>query len=564
VDRRILIIVCWLGLLAFSMPAVAADTAAGIVFNDRNGDGVRQPSEPGVKGVAVSNGLHVVATDGKGRYSIAIEEGQTLFITKPSGWSVPSNRSNLPRFYYHHVPAGAPSEWRPRYRGLPPSGPLPASIDFPLQRQSEPERFTSVWFADTQPQSKDEVEFIRDDVVAGLINTDAVFGITLGDITYDDLSLYGRLARNIGQIGVPWYHVPGNHDVNALAPSNAEAFDTFRRHFGPPYYSFNWGRAHFVVLNTVTYEGTSLDSDDPDPLGKGPYRGEIGDRQLEWLANDLAQVGRDRLVVLAMHIPLRSELDHEAPRINVSDREQLFEILEGRQHLLAVAGHMHLSEHTYFHHDDGFESDVPLHLHTLSAVCGSWWSGPLDPRGIPTSLQRDGSPRGYYLMEVDGVEVTMRFRATGKPADHQMRVTLDTGYPKPIPDNRLYYRHGELLGNRIDQAKLYSTRVLVNLFEGGPQSTVSYRIGDGPDIEMRRVTRNDPFVEELFQREKDTIKPWVEVEPTSHIWEAPLPDGLSTGAHTITVRATDEYGLDHTGHKLFEVYTIAPGSADRD
>jgi hypothetical protein len=352
--------------------------------------------------------------------------------------------------------------------------------------------------------------------------------------------------------------VPGNHDVNALAPTNAEAFDTFRRHFGPTYYSFDVARAHFVVLNTVTYEGTSLESEDPDPLGMGSYRGETGKRQLDWLANDLEQVGPDRLVVLAMHIPLRSELDHESPSINVSDREQLFEILEGREHLLALAGHMHLSEHTYFHHDDGFDNEVPLHLHTLSAVCGSWWSGPLDIRGIPTSLQRDGSPRGYYLMEVNGVDVTMRFQATGQPADHQMRITLDTGYPRHVPDARLYYRHGELLGNRIDQAKLYSTRVLVNLFEGGPRSTVSYRIGDGPEIEMQRVTRHDPFVEELFQREADSMKPWVEAQPTSHIWEAHLPEGLETGAHTISVRAIDEYGLVHTGHKLFEVFTIAP------
>jgi hypothetical protein len=540
------------------MPASGSDTAEGIVFNDRNGDGQRQPSEPGVKGVSVSNGLDVVATDGKGRYSIPIRDGETLFITKPVGWSVPSNPSNLPRFFYHHVPDGAPSDRRPRYRGIPATGPLPASIDFPLQRQSEPQNFTSVWFADTQPQSKDEVEFIRDDVVAELIGNDGAFGITLGDITYDDLSLYGRLARNIGQIGVPWYHVPGNHDVNALAPSNDEAFDTFRRHFGPPYYSFDWARVHFVILNTVTYEGTSLESEDPDPLGKGPYRGELGQRQLEWLAKDLAQVDEDRLVVLAMHIPLRSELDDEAPRINVSDREQLFQILEGRKHLLAVAGHMHLAEHSYFDRDDGFDNNVPLHLHTLSAVCGSWWSGPLDMRGIPTSLQRDGSPRGYYLMEVDGVDVTMRFKATGKTANHQMRITLDTGYPRHIPDARLYYRHGELLGNRIDQAKLYSTRVLVNLFEGGPRSTVSYRIGDSEEIEMQRVTRHDPFVEELYQREADSMKPWVEVEPTSHIWEAPLPDGLGPGVHTISVRATDEYGLVHTDHKLFEVFTMRP------
>jgi len=550
-----------LALLFIATPVPAAETARGVVYEDLNSDGRYQDSEPGVPGVVVSNGFDVVDTDVDGRYRIAIEQGDTLFITKPGGWAVPSSPEELPRFYYHHVPDGAPADRRPRYRGIAPSGPLPDSIDFALTRRPEPARFTSIWFADPQPQTQDEVEFIRDDVVAELIGIDAAFGITLGDITYDDLSLYPRLSRNIAQIGVPWYHVPGNHDINKLAATDAEALDTFRRHFGPPYYSFDYGEVHFVVLDTVWYEGTSLGSDDPDPLGSGPYTGGLGERQLAWVANDLRRVPRDRLVVLAMHIPLHSELDPEEPKINVADRQQLFEILAGREHLLALAGHMHLAEHYYFDSDMGFDGPVPLHLHTLSAVCGSWWSGPLDPRGVPTSLQRDGSPRGYYLMEVDGTEATLRFQATGKPADYQMRITLDSGFPRPSVDSRRDYRHGELLGNRFEMSQLYSTRVLVNLFEGGPKSTVEFQIGDGPAMEMHRVVRTDPFVEELFQREIETIKSWVEAEPTTHIWEAPLPEGLQPGAHTITVRATDEYGHTHTEHKLFEIYALAPVEA---
>ena len=46
--------------------------------------------------------------------------------------------------------------------------------------------------------------------------------------------------------------------------------------------------------------------------------------------------------------------------------------------------------------------------------------------------------------------------------------------------------------------------------------------------------------------------------PTTHMWEAPLPEGLQPGAHTITVRATDEYGRIHIEHKLFEIYAMAP------
>jgi hypothetical protein len=544
--------------VSLASTALAADTIEGFVFEDRNGDGDRQRSEPGIAGVAVSNGVDVETTDADGRYRIEIQPGDTLFITKPRDWAVPLSPHNLPRFYFHHVPEGAPSGWRPRYQGLAPTGPLPDRVDFPLTRSPEPDQFTSIWFADTQPQTRDEVEFIRDDVVAELIGTDAIFGITLGDIAYDDLSLLPRLYRNVAAIGAPWYHVPGNHDMNFLSANDEESLETFRRHFGPPYYSFEVGPVHFIALDTVHYEGTSAGSDDPDPLGTGSYVGAIGERQLRWLANDLRRVPADQPVVLAMHIPLASQLDPDSPSINVRDREALFELLAGRRHVLALAGHMHIAEHDYFGADDGFEGPQPLHLHTLSAVSGSWWSGPIDERGIPVSLQRDGSPRGYYLMEVDGTDIRLRFRATGRPADHQMRITLDTGFPRQREEIRRDYRHGELLGNRIEASQLYSTQVLVNLFDGGPRSTVHFRVDDGPELEMTHDLRTDPFVEELFQREAETIKSWVEPTPSTHLWSAPLPEGLGLGVHTITVRAVDEYGARHLEHKVFEVYALAP------
>jgi len=550
----------WIGVclsLSFAQPALwAAETARGVVFEDANGDGLFQDDEAGIAGIAVSNGLDVVETAADGRYEIAIQPGETLFISKPSGWAVPLSADLLPRFFHHHVPKGSPDVPRRHYRGLDPSGPMPSSIDFPLRRTSEPEQFRSIWFADTQPQTSAEVEFIRDDAVAELVGADVAFGITLGDITYDDLSLFPRLTRNISQIGAPWYHVAGNHDVNYLAANDAESLETFRRLFGPPYYSFDYGKVHFVVLDTINYLGTSLGSDDPDPMGRGSYEGGLGARQLEWIANDLHRVPGDRLVVLAMHIPLHSERDPDEPSINVFDRDRLFEVLAERDQVLALAGHMHDSEHYYFDTDDGFTGAKPLHLHTLSAVCGSWWSGPLDERGVPISYQRDGSPKGYYLMEVDGNRAVVRFKATGKPDSHQMRITLDTGYPHHRVETRRDFRHGELLGNRIELAQVYSTQVLVNLFDGGPMSSVEFSIGDRPPEPMERVVRTDPFVIELFQRESDTIKPWVEAVPTTHMWTAQLPEDLRPGVQTITVRAIDDYGQEHTAHKIFEVYSL--------
>ena len=104
----------------------------------------------------------------------------------------------LPRFYYIHQPAGSPQDLNLRYRGIDRTGQLPESVDFALTKIVEPQKFDVIVFADPQPESALEVDFIRDDVVNALIGSSAAFGVTIGDIMYDDLSLYPRL--NAGNI----------------------------------------------------------------------------------------------------------------------------------------------------------------------------------------------------------------------------------------------------------------------------------------------------------------------------------------------------------------------------
>jgi hypothetical protein len=64
---------------------------------------------------------------------------------------------------------------------------------------------------------------------------------------------------------------------------------------------------------------------------------------------------------------------------------------------------------------------------------------------------------------------------------------------------------------------------------------------------MTREARPDPFVEEVFARHEATEKPWVKVDPSSHVWVARLPADLDAGTHCIEVRVTDEYGREHRG-----------------
>ncbi|MGH3682738.1 MAG: metallophosphoesterase N-terminal domain-containing protein, partial [Natronosporangium sp.] len=79
----------------------ARQTATGVVFYDRNMDGIHQTrTEPGVPDVAVSNGREVVQTDAKGRYRLPAYDDMTVFVTKPRDWAVPLNEDNLPQMAY--------------------------------------------------------------------------------------------------------------------------------------------------------------------------------------------------------------------------------------------------------------------------------------------------------------------------------------------------------------------------------------------------------------------------------------------------------------------------------
>ncbi len=98
----------------------------------------------------------------------------------------------------------------------------------------------AILWADPQPHTQDEVSHVRDDVVEELVGTSALFGITVGGIMFDDLSLLPRFNRLVARIGVPRYNVPGNHELNFESPDDEGSLDTFKRHFGPPYYSFDY------------------------------------------------------------------------------------------------------------------------------------------------------------------------------------------------------------------------------------------------------------------------------------------------------------------------------------
>lgn len=523
--------------------------ATGIVFEDRSGTGRRQPGDPGIAGVLVSNGREVVQTDANGRYALPIDDETIIFVIKPTGYAVPVERGvMLPRFYYIHQPAGTPAHLNLRYRGIEPTGALPQSLDFALRKVDEPTRFDVLMFADPHAGGPAEAGFIRDDVVNALIGTKAAFGMTIGDIVSDDLSLYQRYNRIIGQVGVPWYNLIGNHDLNLDAPGGKYSRETFKQTYGPSYYAFEHGGALFLMLDNVDYFGAHASK----PGNDCDYAGRFGERQLAFVANVLRETPAERLVVAAMHIPLRTYLDPEDPASNTADRAALLALLAGRR-TVSFSGHMHTTEHHYLDGEDGNPGPAPHHHHVITALSGSWWSGPYDHRGVAVADSHDGSPNGFHVLSIDGDRYTTRYQPAKEPNARQVRIMLDSELHRSRQEIDRDFHMGRLFGSPIAQDNVGATDLMVNVFDGGPRTSVEYRIGERAPVPMERERRTDPFVKEVFARNQATKKSWVKAEPCSHLWVARLPADLAVGTHCIGVRVTDEYGREHRDHLVLEV-----------
>jgi hypothetical protein len=505
--------------------------ARGTVFHGRQGSGQRTPGDRGIPGVAVSNGREVTWTDEAGRWQLPVEdESTTFFVVKPRGWTPPLDRHHLPRFYYHHQPAGSPVQ---RFAGIAPTGPLPASIDFPLLPCEEPDRFKALVCGDPQPRDLRELGYLAQTVVPELRGRDAAFGVSLGDIMFDDLALFEPLNQAFGWIGVRWHNVLGNHDLNFDAPDNRHAHETFRRVYGPPYYAFDHGPVHFLVLNNIEWLGPEPER----PQSTGNYRGSLGERQLEFIANDLARVPDDRLVVLFLHIPLQRGFALN-PRSETRDRQALYRLLERRPHTLSFSAHTHWHRHLFIDESDGWRGAQPHHHIIAGTLCGSWFGGAPNELGVPHALMSDGTPRGYLELEFDGNQYCMDgYCSLGRPRDYQMNIDAPT---------------------EISRTDRVGSAVTVNVFNGSERSTVRIRFGPGDAWrKLERVEAPDPLFVRLQERDRGLQTPYRPLpQPMAncpHLWRGDLPGDLGEGTHLIEVMATDFFGKTHHGRRLIRV-----------
>lgn len=494
----------------------------GSIFLDKNENGKKDALEKGIPNVAVSNGEEVVVSDRRGNYELSVSGEAIIFVIKPAGYRISGDKKRKSEFYYIHKPGGSPEA---KFPGVKPTGDLPEKIDFGLVPQEENEEYTALIFGDPQPRNLEELRYFEESVIKDIDkNKDIAFGISLGDLVWNNLDLFGPYKNAISELDIPWYDVMGNHDMNLDARKDEDSDETFEAHFGPSTYSYNYAKTHVLILDDILF---------PDPRDSKGYWGGFTERQLKFIENDLKLVPKDYLVILNFHIPI-SEPDGDSFRDE--DREKLFDLLKDFPHTLSISAHTHIQRQDFFDAEDGWKGEGAHHHFNVGTTCGDWNSGKIID-GVPTSEMRDGTPRGYAFLKVKGNNYSIDYKVAGKPENYQIRLFL----PKVMAQG-VYSKAG----------------IYANFFMGSKNDEILYRIDSGEWQPMQYLEDYDPnYAHMVYSWDlSDTLikgrRPSNPID-SKHLWHGSLPTKINAGKHDVEVKATDMFGKVHTAKGSFRL-----------
>lgn len=389
-------------LLAAAWGACAG-TIDGVVFLDRDGDGVQGLSESGVAGVAVSDGVTVLRTDGDGRFALPLGEGaRFVFVTVPSG-------THATRGWYRAVADGGPIAFALEPRAA--AGPLVFVQATDIHFAPNPAEFS-------EGLRDREMQILPDETLDAIVaDVNALvpdFVILTGDLVADarypspervDEWMAAVAERLASRFTVPTYAAVGNHDVVRDAAIGKSVYE---RHFGPTYYSFDVKGVHCVVLDLQQLVGTSLVYD-------------VGATQLGWLREDLALVDEATPILVFAHEPTYDW----AP---TAENAALFQVLAEHSIAALVTGHWHTN---------ALLRTEPFPEWTSGAVCGAWWEGP----------GPDGSGFGYRV-----------FRSARGTLDAVWRTAGSNNVDIVLPDRAVLGWADRLEANVWGEARAASVR----------------------------------------------------------------------------------------------------------
>lgn len=488
----------------------------GIVFNDANQNGVLDEGEKGISDVPVSDQTKIVMTDKDGRYELPGAKHVTINVNLPAQWMAkPNPITGVPAFY---------KDFHTEDKGMFKStGPIPKSVDFALIERfdADSKNFKAIIMGDSQLPER-HFDAYAGDIVDEIIGIDADFVSILGDISSENLKSMDKIAALTYHAKKPLFGVIGNHDRDYKATEFSQSSASFKRVFGPDYYSFNRGDVHFLVLNTVLFNGKG-----------SSYGWGCEKTQLDWIRQDLSMVPNDKLIVMMMHVPLI----HKRGKGACKGLNEIFKVVEDRTlPTLALAGHWHTSGNYVLDESDGWKGKAPFYLCILPHACGSWWSGPTDYRNLPLSDQTDGVPNGWTLWEFNGTQYKCDFKPSTHSDTFQARIYT--------PDMRtIQYGYNGLAKDAI----------LVNAFFTYETAKLEMSIDDGEWKTMEKENMQDPFALSSFNGPYASTSAWVPVATCQHMWKGNTGK-LETGYHDVKIRIPQVDGRVIEQGKVFYQY----------
>lgn len=366
---------------------------------------VRDTNGNPLSGAVVSDGLNCTQTNAEGYYELPTNfvTAKHIFVTIPSGYKAPKNEEGLPLFYH----AITTEERIDRVCN--------ANFEFePIAGDAN--RFTMFVGADPQPRAKttgyDRFAFHSLDICENFyldlkeskakITDREVYGLMLGDIVHENMSLYPYYTAGMQASGVQVFNVIGNHDHDYTATTERDGARVFESYFGPSYYSVNLGKIHLVVLDNLIMKIVD------GKVNKSNYSYGLTDEEWTWLQNDMSYVDTNTTIMVAAHAPMfktksMGDYSTSSSTKHGADYAALF---AKYKKVHAWAGHTHVT----FNYNYPTTSTLKnLEVHTVARSTGELWTN---------EYCTSGTPRGYTVVEVDGDDVSWKFKPTIYQAEY--------------------------------------------------------------------------------------------------------------------------------------------------
>ena len=445
----------------------------------------------GVNGVVVTNGVAFCQTDVQGRWSLPTDTciSKFVYISTPSDYCLPKEKS-IASFY-------VASSYLANNGG---------KYDFTLEKRKQMDsEFYFIPISDPQVKNKKHVELWNTQTIPDLLatskelsKTHEVVTMALGDIVWDNMTLFDDYRESMNLLPVTAFQCIGNHDFDlryqALnnMPYGSPVYGEmhYNRYFGPTDYSFNIAGVHVVTMKNINY------------MANKEYREQITEAQVEWLRRDLSYVAKGSTVILNMHAAAWNTQETEG---NVLNAEELAEVLKGyKVHVF--------SGHTHF-----FQNNQPtanIYEHNIGAACGTWWR---------SDVNRCGAPNGYMIVKASADTLTWKYKPTGDSADKQMKLYgVGEFYSQP------FY----LVANVWN----CDNETTVEWFEDGVyRGKNQYLLADINKLDEKKVQANVDAITALAEDYSDVPMYMALIPDAANVWADKLPSYAPVEDQTVQI-----------------------------